>query len=185
MSRRFLGIVAVVTVLAVLLIWRINQPPPFPHGIVIHHSASPMANGTHLIGAEDIARWHEGQGFGVVYEGKLYHIGYHYVIRADGKVESGRPEGCRGSHATQGNDCLGICVVGDFSSNDNPRQQKGPWQPTPAQMKSLTGLCRKLMKQHRWSTEQVRTHSQVDGDTECPGNRFPFDGLIRDLQREQ
>ena len=35
------------------------------------------------IGAREIRRWHQRQGYS--------DIGYHYVIRRDGRVEIGRP----------------------------------------------------------------------------------------------
>ena len=132
----------------------------------------------------DIDQWHAARGFGTLYEGKFYHIGYHYIIRADGRVEAGRPEGCWGGHATYGNDCLGICLVGDFSSMDNPRGRKGPNTPTPAQLAALTALCRRLLDKYHLPPAALLTHRQVDGDTECPGDRFPFEDVQRAVEEQ-
>lgn len=162
--------------------WR-HRRPRFPAGIVIHHTASAMSSRGHFIGLADIDRWHASRGFYTFYKGKVYHVGYHYIIRADGKVERGLPEACRGKHATNGNDRIGICIVGDFSARDNPRGRKGPLTPTPQQMQSLEALCRNVMTRHGLTVDMICTHRQIDGDTECPGDRFPFTRLLRDLRK--
>ena len=181
-KKRLLLLVAALAACAGFWVWR-GQAPRFPRGIVIHHSASRIFDGARPIGAEDIDRWHAARGFGVLYQGQVYHIGYHYVIRADGVIEPGRPETCRGIHASRGNYCLGICLVGDFSSRDNPRGAKGPLRPTPRQMAALVRLCRDLLARHHLRVSSVRTHRQVDGDTECPGDRFPLRQLLSELRR--
>jgi N-acetylmuramoyl-L-alanine amidase len=182
--RRWVIPVLVLSVIAILGWWMwSHRRPSFPIGIAIHHSASPMSSRGHLIGVEDIDRWHASRGFLTNYKGKIYHVGYHYVIRADGRVQPGLPEACRGKHATNGNDRIGICIVGDFSSKDNPRGKKGPLTPTPEQMRSLEMLCRRIMEKHHLGVETIRTHRQLDGDTECPGNHFPFETLIRNLDK--
>src|SRR5918994_572197 len=66
--------------------------PPPPAGIVIHHSATPGVVGGQYVGAALIDRSHKRRGYAVKYRGKVYHIGYHYVIREDGVIEPGRPE---------------------------------------------------------------------------------------------
>ena len=168
-------------VIAVAVIWR-GQARRFPRGIVIHHSAGQMWEGGRAVGAEDIDRWHAERGFRTVFEEKTYHIGYHYVIRGDGKIEAGLPEKCWGSHAKRGNDRLGICVIGDFSSRDNRLGAKGPVRPTPEQMRSLLDLCRSLLARRHLPVSSIRTHRQVDGDTECPGDRFPLAELLAGLR---
>ncbi|MBI3923601.1 MAG: N-acetylmuramoyl-L-alanine amidase [Armatimonadetes bacterium] len=143
-----------------------------PRGIVIHHTASPGKLHGELVSASMIDEWHTRRGFHKEYNGKVYHIGYHYVIRIDGVIERGRPEGCRGAHATKGNDCLGICLVGNFT-----RRARGltfPSRPTPQQMAALHHLLEVLVDRYRFRSAQIHTHREVDGDTACPGDRFPI-----------
>ena len=177
--RRSLGILLVV---AALGLWvgpiRRLRTPAFPRGLVLHHSASPPVLHGKPVTAGTIAAWHRGRGLSTVYKGRRYDVGYHYLILGDGTVEVGRPEGCVGRHATYGNDCLGICLVGDFSSQDNPDGRRGPIRPTPAQLDALVRLCRELLDRYHFPVSSIRTHAQVDGDTECPGDRFPFQEVL-------
>src|SRR5665647_1150514 len=89
--------------------------------IVVHHSASPD------VPAAEIHRWHLAQGWS--------GIGYHYVIRASGAVELGRPAAAVGAH-TQGcnEDSLGICLTGDFMQTS----------PAAAQLLALQQLITNL-----------------------------------------
>jgi len=182
-KKRLLFLLFLVIVAAASFLVLRQRRLRFPKGIVIHHSASRMFEGSRLIGIEDVARWHARRGLGNIFRGKVYHVGYHFIIRADGRIERGLPEDCWGSHATRGNDCLGICLIGDFSSRDNPRGKKGPLTPTRRQMASLFSLCRRLVDKYHLPVSSVRTHRQVDGDTECPGDRFPFSALLAELRR--
>ena len=61
--------------------------------IVIHCSATPKEMD---IGVEKIKHWH-------VVDNGWDDIGYHYVIRRDGTLETGREEHRTGSHARQVN----------------------------------------------------------------------------------
>jgi N-acetylmuramoyl-L-alanine amidase len=146
--------------------------PEHPTGIVIHHSATPGQVNGRYIGAAQIAESHKRRGFAVRYRGKVYHIGYHYVIREDGVIEPGRPEHCPGAHAKTFNHYLGICLVGQFSTAQN-EQFWTPSEPTPEQLRSLLWLCGRLMAKYGISPDHVVRHSDVR-DTACPGDRFPF-----------
>src|SRR5438094_9478073 len=141
-------------------------------GVVIHHSATPGIIHGRYVGAALIDRSHERRGFAIRYRGKVYHIGYHYVIREDGVIEAGRPEHCMGAHSKTHNDYLGICLVGDFSRTSNPHFWT-PDEPTEAQLRSLLWLCGRLMRKYSISPERVVRHCDVR-DTACPGDRFPF-----------
>jgi N-acetylmuramoyl-L-alanine amidase len=160
-------------------------PPPRrvqshdPTGIVIHHSATPGIVHGQYVGAAFLDRGHQRRGFAVRYRGKLYHIGYHYVIREDGTIEPGRPEHCPGAHAKTRNDTLGICLVGNFSTAHNPHFWT-PSQPTEAQLRSLVWLCGRLMAKYHIPPERVIRHRDVR-DTDCPGDRFPFAWLQAQL----
>jgi hypothetical protein len=150
-----------------------------PIGIVIHHSDTPGQVHGRYVGAVLIGRSHQRRGFGVRYKGKVYHIGYHYVIREDGVIEPGRPEHCPGAHAKQFNNYLGICLVGNFSRTKNPLFWT-PDEPTEAQLRSLLWLCGRLMRKYSIPLERVVRHCDVR-DTLCPGDRFPYYWFQRQL----
>lgn len=153
-----------------------------PRGIIIHHSAVPPFHDGRQIDAKVIDEIHRDRGYKTFYWGRFYHIGYHYVILPDGTVQEGRPEHCIGSHAAGYNSYIGICVVGDFSSRDNPKGERGLTVPTDAQMQALTDLCQRLKKRYGFPIDNTRKHSNVNSSTECPGDRFPFERLITALK---
>jgi N-acetylmuramoyl-L-alanine amidase len=150
-----------------------------PSGIVIHHSAVPfMTNGPALdVGVLDDI--HRRRGYGVFFRGRVYHVGYHYVILPDGSVQQGRPESCRGAHARGYNDHIGICLVGDFGAAAERAADRGPSEPTDAQMNSLVGLCKRLRRDYAIPSQRVIRHRDVDAGTECPGERFSFQEFMR------
>ncbi len=75
--------------------------------IVIHCSATKE---DHDIGVEEIRRWHRQRGW--------LDVGYHYVIKRDGALETGRPNDVPGAHARGFNHVsLGICLVGGVESD--------------------------------------------------------------------
>ena len=94
---------------------------------VIHCSATPPE---HDIGASTIDSWHKQRGW----DG----IGYHFVIRRDGTVESGRDLDEVGAHAQGINFCsIGICLVGGVDSLGEPDPNF-----TKDQMSSLYSLAK-------------------------------------------
>jgi N-acetylmuramoyl-L-alanine amidase len=152
-----------------------------PTGIVIHHTAVlPMATAPPANTGE-VDRYHESRGFEIVCEGRVYHVAYHYLILPDGRVQAGRPERCEGAHARGYNSYLGISVVGDFSSRDNPSGSKGLIRPSEAQIASLVRLCRELRTRYRIPLQHIVRHSDISS-TQCPGDRFPFAPLLGKLQ---
>ena len=155
-------------------------PEPLgPPGIVIHHSESPAVyHGVTMNAARLEAIHHEEHpDWKTEYQGKTYYIGYHYVILPDGTVETGRPEGCIGSHARSHNDWLGICLIGGFQTDNH----WFPETPTKPQMKALIALCEHLMSKYHIPPELVKRHRDIN-DTWCPGDRFPYHKLIAQLQ---
>ena len=154
---------------------------PKPPGIVIHHSASPSHQAGKPVDAALIDRWHESQGWGQETASGNYHIGYHYVVLADGTVEPGRPEWMRGAHAVGYNDWLGVCLVGNFSSSENPNGAMGPSRPTPAQLDALHSLLKTLMAKYDLKPGDITRHRDV-GQTACPGDRFPFALAVERLE---
>ncbi len=75
--------------------------------IIIHCSDTPEGRDDT---ADDIDRWHRAKG----YNG----IGYHYVVRLDGTIETGRPLKRPGAHCKGYNkSSIGICYIGGRSSD--------------------------------------------------------------------
>ena len=105
--------------------------------IIVHCSAT--AEGRDF-GAADIDRWHRERGFEM--------IGYHYVVRLDGRVETGRPEGRVGAHCLGHNsDSIGVCYIGGLTRKGRPADTR-----TEAQRRALRALCAKLQARYRGAT---------------------------------
>jgi len=80
--------------------------------IIIHCSATPEGRD---IDAATIKDWHvNGNGWS--------DIGYHYVIKINGEIESGRPLDIVGAHCKGHNDdSIGICYIGGADEDMNPK----------------------------------------------------------------
>lgn len=104
--------------------------------IVLHTSATRAVQD---IGAADIRKWHRAKGWS--------DIGYHYVIRRNGKVETGRkPDNSIGAHVQGHNsNTLGICLVGGLKT-ESPYVAEDNY--TAAQWKALESLIRSLLKKY-------------------------------------
>jgi N-acetyl-anhydromuramyl-L-alanine amidase AmpD len=154
---------------------------PDPPGIVLHASETPAAFKSRTVNAAWLEEVHarDHPDWATVFEGKTYHIGYHYVILPDGTIEQGRPDHCPGCHAPKRNDWIGICIVGQF----DPSGPKKWWPSTPtkAQVASIVSLCGRLMSEYHIPPENVWRHSDVK-KTWCPGRRFPYKEIIRQLR---
>lgn len=75
--------------------------------IIVHCSATPEGRD---VSATDIDCWHRQRGFAC--------IGYHYVVRLDGKVETGRAEDKIGAHCLGHNaNSIGVCYIGGYASD--------------------------------------------------------------------
>ncbi|HHW02456.1 MAG TPA: N-acetylmuramoyl-L-alanine amidase [Thermoanaerobacterales bacterium] len=161
----------------------------YPRFIILHHTAG------HDVSALEIDRYHAGRGFGVIVAeppslvedyvergfervegGVVVRIGYHYLIRADGSVEKGRPDFVQGAHCSaQGMNfkSIGIALTGNFDSIDNPYGQKGHTKPTGAQIAALKKLLFYLMDIYQIPQSRIIKHRDVAGAaTSCPGDRF-------------
>jgi hypothetical protein len=152
-------------------------------GIVIHHTAVIPGENTVPRSERDIDKYHQARGFEILCFGRVYHVAYHYLIMPNGSVQAGRPERCEGAHALGYNSYLGISVVGDFSSEDNPTGKKGPARPSAKQIASLIQLCRRLKDRYHIPLQHIVRHSDISS-TRCPGDRFPFRSVLDQLQRK-
>ena len=150
-------------------------------GIVIHHTAVIPTENTVPRSERDVDKYHQERGFEISCFGRIYHVAYHYLILPDGSVKAGRPERCEGAHAKGYNSYLGISVVGDFSSEDNPTGKKGPTRPSAKQIASLIQLCRRLKDRYKIPLQHIVRHSDISS-TKCPGDRFPFRSVLQQLQ---
>ncbi len=128
---------------------------------IIHHSASPD------VPASTIHGWHLGQ--------KWSGIGYHFVIRAGGAIERGRPENTIGAHAgPAGNgDSIGVVLTGNFEYD----------KPTEAQLDSLVWLITQYLEP-KYGKLQVMGHKDVMA-TACPGKNFPWAELRARLEDDE
>ena len=149
-------------------------------GIVIHHTALIPGKNTMPLNKRDIEEYHRERGFEILCFGRVYHVAYHYLIMPNGKVKAGRPERCEGAHAAGYNSYLGISVVGDFSSEDNPTGEKGPTRPSAKQIASLIQLCRRLKDRYNIPLQHILRHSDISR-TKCPGDRFPYRSVLDQL----
>ncbi len=135
--------------------------------IAIHCAATPPDMD---IGVKEIREWHKARGWD--------DIGYHYVIRRDGTVESGRPLESQGAHVLGHNhEAVGVCMVGGVKripDVDGQPDADGPrWDLIPdanftaAQWASLESLVGLLVA--RFGGAAVRGHRDFEGVTKpCP-----------------
>jgi len=129
--------------------------------VIIHHTASAD------VPARTIHQWHLNQGWS--------GIGYHFVVRANGTIERGRPELAIGAHAgSAGNgDSIGVVLTGNFETG----------KPTAAQMDSLVWLLKEYLFP-RYGAKPVIGHKDVMA-TACPGKNFPWADLKRRLEEDE
>lgn len=123
-------------------------------GIVIHCSATKEGQD---ISAADIRKWH-------VEERGWQDIGYHFVVRLDGSVETGRPIATAGAHVSGHNaTTIGICYVGGLDNRSQPKDTR-----TPAQRIALRTLVDTLKHAYP-SVREVKGHRDFPGVLKaCP-----------------
>lgn len=121
--------------------------------LVVHCSATTP---TMDIGRAEIDRWHRAQGW--------LMIGYHFVIRRDGRIEIGRPEGAIGSHvAGYNSNSIGICMVGGVSATGKSEDNY-----TSAQYATLATLLQELRTRYpRAKVQGHRDFPKVAKDCPC------------------
>jgi N-acetylmuramoyl-L-alanine amidase len=140
--------------------------------IIIHCSDSTFGS------RDKINQWHKERGFGVnAIDGKVYNIGYHYVINNgfkdkgvpepdwDGVLESGRPLNLAGAHCKGHNsNSIGICMIGVDSF-------------TESQYETLVVLLRQLMVEYKLDKEDIYGHYEFSSKT-CPN--FDVEKLVEE-----
>ena len=91
-----------------------------------------------------------------------FGIGYHYVIRRDGTIESGRPEWMIGAHCLNHNaHSLGICYEGGLDIRGDPADTR-----TPAQKAAMRTLLEELHA--RYPGAVIVGHHDLNPRKPCP-----------------
>ena len=124
--------------------------------IIVHCSRTRPADD---IGVAEIRCWHKARGFG--------DIGYHFVIRRDGRIEVGRPICDVGAHcraAGMNRVSVGVCLVGGMAPRMDRKIDEDNFMS--GQMASLVLLAQTLKKIYPGAT--LAPHSQYDKARTCP-----------------
>jgi len=122
--------------------------------IVVHHTAGPQMQDVDRIWEEHIQAGFNG-------------IGYHRVIKGDGTIVQGRPDGAVGAHAQGVNYCsVGVSLEGNFEESDTPTEE---------QLEALKWCLNDYREMY--PDAQIIGHRDVadlasrpDVATACPGN---------------
>lgn len=118
--------------------------------IVVHCTATPAGRD---VTAADVDRWHRQRGFRC--------IGYHYLVRLDGRIERGRPENEQGAHCRGHNArSIGVVYAGGLDANGRPADTR-----TPEQRAALMTLLRDLRR--RYPEAVIRGHRDFAAKA-CP-----------------
>ena len=126
--------------------------------IILHCSATKAGQD---FTAADIDRWHRERGFN--------GIGYHYVIRLDGRLEKGRDVSLIGAHCKGWNErSIGICYVGGLNENGQPADTR-----TNAQKRVLYQVIMDL--QREYGILQVLGHRDTSPDLNGDGVIEPYE----------
>lgn len=130
--------------------------------IVLHHC------GGSGMSAEAIHAQHVGYGWA--------GIGYHWYVRFDGGVYSGRPEDTVGAHAGASSGynlrSIGVCFEGNFEQLETMPE---------AQLLAGKELLEGILS--RWDIAEILGHRDLTA-TACPGKYFPKE-LLQILPQSQ
>lgn len=127
--------------------------------IVIHHTGTSDYQGNYVdddLSAKEIHEMHLNLGWS--------GIGYHFVIRKDGRIERGRPLWSQGAHAKDENwHTVGIHVCGNFEVA----------MPTPQQIESLSYLVGWIAEKYDLPCTKNHIVGHCDlMPTACPGRNL-------------
>ena len=126
--------------------------------IIVHCSATKAGQD---FTAADIDCWHRERGFN--------GIGYHYVVRLDGKLEKGRDVSLAGAHCKGWNErSVGICYIGGLDANGRPADTR-----TNAQKRVLYQIIMDL--QREYNILQVLGHRDTSPDLNGDGVIEPYE----------
>lgn len=134
-----------------------------PEYLIVHHTgginSDPLADTSHHT-FEMVNEWHRKLWN---FRSSLgYYIAYHYFIDKEGMVTQGRADTDDGAHCIgQNRQSIAIALAGNFDVTD----------PTENQVKSLTGLLKKLSKIYDIPQSNVVPHRKFSNKT-CYGRRL-------------
>lgn len=122
----------------------------------------------HDADVDEIREWHLDRGF--------RDVGYHYVIRRDGRVQEGRTLEAMGAHLKgYNNQSVGICLVGGKPDNLSPLipdYEEWYFNYTWQQMGALQMLLEQIQKMY--PDARIRGHNDFPGvQKDCPGFDVP------------
>ena len=133
--------------------------------IIVHCTATPEGRD---IGMKEIRQWHVcGQGWA--------DVGYHYLVRLDGTIESGREEHLAGAHCKGKNYCsVGVWYVGGCTADGRTAKDTR----TPEQKTALRTLISQLLQRY--------PHATVHGHREFARKACPcFDARSEYSEQER
>ena len=120
--------------------------------IIVHCSA---VGPSQQSSAADIDRWHRARGW-------KNGIGYHFVVRRDGRIEKGRPIEMVGAHCQYHNQhSIGVCYEGGLDVNGHPADTR-----TEAQRVAMRQLLKKLHA--RFPRAIITGHNMFNPMKACP-----------------
>jgi N-acetylmuramoyl-L-alanine amidase len=121
--------------------------------LIVHCSATPEFKNFDV---DDITDWHvNGNGWS--------DCGYHFVIKIDGTIQTGRPINKIGAHCFRNNrSSIGICYIGGMN------RDMTEWidTRTPEQKDSLIALLMELKE--KYSEAVVYGHNDFTDKKVCP-----------------
>jgi len=134
----------------------IKEEEDFPRKInevIVHCAATPdsfvVGSRWYELDVKEVRRWH-------VEERGWSDIGYHYFIKRDGTLQTGRPLERAGAHVRGRNKhSIGVCFSGSHSY-------------TEEQKESLVGLYKSLRARFGLRASSWRCHNEFS-DKDCPG----------------
>jgi len=120
---------------------------------------------------DTVRRWHvEGNGWS--------DVGYHYLVRRSGEVQTGRREEMIGAHALGYNrKSIGIACEGHGDTE----------MFTLPQLLALLRLCDDVSRRYAISPDKVIGHRETGSRKTCPGTLIDMDafrGLLFEHMRE-
>jgi N-acetyl-anhydromuramyl-L-alanine amidase AmpD len=128
--------------------------------IVVHVTATPPS---HDIGANEVDAMHRAKGWA--------GIGYHFVDRRGGQIETGRGINQIGAHVEGWNSVsIGIALVGGVDERGRPQDNR-----TPQQTLSLRQLIQSLLK--TYPNAKVCGHRDLSPDRDGDGVIEPHEHI--------
>jgi len=123
------------------LVARTGTPP----SVVWHHAAAKSLTPARLNALHKSLGW--------------TGIGYHVYITKTGKVHRGRPFWAMGAHCLTHNDCIGVCLEGNYDVEKN----------MPAKQLRAAQEVHDFLEK-RFPAAEHRKHGSMSGNaTACPG----------------